>query len=406
MGINVGARVRNLQDVEAAATALPAQAVAAGRLLFVDNLRVFLTIMVVVFHLAITYGAEGSWFFRERPSTELAQILLSLFDVLNQFFFMGLFFLISGYFVPAALDKKGSLRFIKDRLVRLGIPLMLYSLLLSPLVEYVKAVNEGGYSGDLATFTGKMWSSLNFTPGPLWFVETLLIFCALYTLGKAVLSRANPGTARARATAFRQPLTHGRILALVAAIALLSFLVRLIMPIGEEWNHLQLAFFPQYVLLFAAGILAYRQGWLPEIPEKVRKVWIAIAIPAALALVVLFSIGSITEDLESYLGGVKLQAAVLAAVEGVYSISMSILMLSLFRRRFDFQGSLAQALSRNAYTVYIIHAPLIVGLALLARGIAIDPLLKFALISPVGVAVCFLASHYLVRRIPLADRVL
>jgi hypothetical protein len=47
-------------------TRLPLRAKRAIRMPFIDNLRVFLTIMVVVFHLAITYGATGSWFI-ERP---------------------------------------------------------------------------------------------------------------------------------------------------------------------------------------------------------------------------------------------------------------------------------------------------------------------------------------------------
>src|SRR5512144_1132614 len=34
---------------------------AAGRLLFIDNLRVFLTLLVILFHLMITYAGTGSW---------------------------------------------------------------------------------------------------------------------------------------------------------------------------------------------------------------------------------------------------------------------------------------------------------------------------------------------------------
>jgi hypothetical protein len=66
-----------------------AKVLAAGRMFFIDNLRVFLTITVVIFHLAITYGAEASWFYKERPTTELAGILLTLFVILTQFYFMG-----------------------------------------------------------------------------------------------------------------------------------------------------------------------------------------------------------------------------------------------------------------------------------------------------------------------------
>jgi surface polysaccharide O-acyltransferase-like enzyme len=85
---------------------------------------------------------------------------------------------------------------------------------------------------------------------------------------------------------------------------------------------------------------------------------------------------------------------------------MSILVLSVFRSRLDIQGSLGRFLSKNAYTVYIIHAPLLVGLCWLLQGVSIYPLLKFALVAPIAVGLCFLASHFIVRRIPLAEKVL
>ena len=62
-------------------------------------------------------------------------------------------------------------------------------------------------------------------------------------------------------------------------------------------------------------------------------------------------------------------------------------------------------MSRNAYSVYIIHPAVLVGLAYTLQEVAIDPLLKYALVAPAAVALCFLASQFLVRRIPLAERV-
>ena len=126
-----------------AAPATQAQADSTSRLLFVDNVRLTLTILVVVFHLAVTYGAEGSWFYRERPVDLVSAVLLSAFVALNQAYFMGLFFFIAGYFVPGALDRKGTWVFLRDRLIRLGIPLVLFCLLISPAIEGVMGMTEG-----------------------------------------------------------------------------------------------------------------------------------------------------------------------------------------------------------------------------------------------------------------------
>ncbi len=59
----------------------------------------------------------------------------------------------------------------------------------------------------------------------------------------------------------------------------------------------------------------------------------------------------------------------------------------------------------NAYTAYIIHAPVITGAALAVRGVMLYPLLKWALVSLVAVPLAFLLSS-LIRKLPYADRVL
>src|SRR5512135_1384592 len=110
----------------AAVPAAKAQAVATTRMLYVDNIRLTLTVILVVFHLAITYGAVGSWFYVERPSEMISSVLLTLFTALNQGYFMGLFYFAAGYFVPISLDRKGTWGFLRDRLIRLGIPLLFF----------------------------------------------------------------------------------------------------------------------------------------------------------------------------------------------------------------------------------------------------------------------------------------
>jgi glucan biosynthesis protein C len=377
-----------------------------SRLLFMDNLRVFLTILVVLHHLAITYGASGSWFYQERPTTELAGTLLSLLTLLDHFYFMGLFFLIAGYFVPGALDRKGPRRFLKDRLVRLGIPLVVYGFLISPFVMYVKGTQDGWFAGSLGQFVIMSWRELRFSPGPLWFVEALLIFSLAYVLGRTALGWIRARRGNHAPLAGKRPLTHARILALILVLAPLSFAVRLFFPLDIEWYHFQLSMFPQYIILFAVGILAYRQDWLPDLPHGVRRTWSMIAILAMLSLPLFTVFGGALENADPFRGGMTWQSLVTAALEAVYCVSMSILLLGAFRLRLDRQGRLGQLLSRNAYAVYIIHPVVLVGLAYAISEVAIDPLLKYAMVAPAAVVLCFLASQLLVRRIPLAERVL
>lgn len=134
--------------VIAAGQATPAaadvQARTSGRLLFVDNIRVFLTIMVLLHHTMIIYAGTGSWLYNEGREDLITLGIGSWFCTINQTYFMGLFLLISAYFVPGAYDRKGARRFLKDRLIRLGIPLAVYGWLVRPLLLYAgMAVVEG-----------------------------------------------------------------------------------------------------------------------------------------------------------------------------------------------------------------------------------------------------------------------
>jgi peptidoglycan/LPS O-acetylase OafA/YrhL len=72
-----------------------AKAGARVRLYFVDNLRILLITLVVLHHLAITYGHTGGWYYYEGQPDELTTILIAIFTTINQAFFMGFFFMIS-----------------------------------------------------------------------------------------------------------------------------------------------------------------------------------------------------------------------------------------------------------------------------------------------------------------------
>src|ERR1700742_3638037 len=68
------------------------------RLFFLDHLRAALTILVVLHHLAVIYGAAAVFYYVEPPvpKDQLASLLFSVFVLVNQSYFMGFFFLISG----------------------------------------------------------------------------------------------------------------------------------------------------------------------------------------------------------------------------------------------------------------------------------------------------------------------
>lgn len=153
-----------------------------GRLYYIDNLRLLVIVSVVVIHISVTYSGLGSWFYIEGAAHSPAQTVgFNYFQSMIQSFVMGLLFLIAGYFVPKSYDQKGSWKFLHDRMVRLGIPALLYLLVINPLVLYFELSGYAGVYSDFWHFYAVGYlGNLSFLsgPGPIWFVVVLLFFTA------------------------------------------------------------------------------------------------------------------------------------------------------------------------------------------------------------------------------------
>ena len=130
------------------------------RLLYIDNLRVLLTVLVILHHLAISYGSFGIWYYNEPGRmSDLSTILMTLFLAINQSFFMGFFFMVSSYFSPGSVDRKGPGFYLKDRLIRLGIPLLFYIIVIAPIINFV--VRTSFWRFDISIFKTFWTNSIN-----------------------------------------------------------------------------------------------------------------------------------------------------------------------------------------------------------------------------------------------------
>lgn len=373
------------------------------RLYFVDNLRVLLITLVIMVHLSVTYGGFGGWYYFDREPDQISRIVLTIHNAISQSFFMGFLFLISGYFTVASFDRKGPGRFVKDRILRLGIPLVLYGLLVNPFINYVLQVRIDGFDGSVWEFLASHFDQLRIGDGPVWFNEALLIFTFFYILWRSLTKGAS---AMVRGDA-RVP--SNLVIAITSlGLGLLTFGVRLWRPLGWGFAplNLQFPFFPQYICLFIVGTIAYRRDWFRRIPEATGRLWLCIAaVLIVIVLPALFVLGGATEDVTPYRGGLHWQCFAYAVWEQFAGIAMITALLVLFRRRLNHQGRLAKAMSDSSYATYIVHSLVVVLLTLAVRDVRIFALLKFALMALIVVPLSF-AAGYLIRKLPLADRIL
>lgn len=375
------------------------------RLYFVDNLRTLLIILVVVFHLSVTYGAAGHWPYREGHPDDLTSLVFTLMTAINGTYVIGMFFMIAGYFTPGSYDRKGFGPFLKDRLLRLGIPLLIYVLVIDPLIYYAISVVVHDSPLTFWTYLASYFRDYRgLGVGPMWFVEGLLILTVLYALWRLL---PIPELRWPRS----ESKTPGNLAMALFALGLgvATFVVHIWRPIGWIYQPLGLPvpLFPQYVTLFVIGMLAYRGNWLVRIPKAMGKLWFGIAL---FFIVVLFPVvfllgGALEGDTSVFMGGLHWQSLAFAVWEEFVGIGIIIALVVLFRERFDQQGRLAKAMSDSSYAVYFIHAPVLVFLTLALRDVRLYPLLKFALLAPVAVALCFVLA-YLLRQLPGVRRIL
>jgi peptidoglycan/LPS O-acetylase OafA/YrhL len=366
-----------------------------------DALRATLTLLVLFHHTAITYGALGGWFYREVPfDGKLQTSLLTLFCSINQAYFMGAFFLLAGYFTPGAVARHGASAYVKERLLRLGVPLLVFGLLIGPATfALAQTAEEHPFLETLL----RLWAHLKVVTGPLWFAQALLIFSFAFLAWRWLAARW-PWTRAPQATP--RPFPTDRTLAIAAlATGAAAFALRLLWPVGTDVLGLQLGYFASYVVLFAAGCIGAAARWLNDVPEKQARLWRFIAW---LALPVLPAVALLAPHLPALQGdasgGWNLKAAVYAFWEPLVAWGLILTLLRVFTRRFAVLSPIWAALTRRAYAVYIIHPPILVALALAWRSVEAPHLVKFAVTGTATCLVSFLVAGLLLR-VPAIRRI-
>lgn len=369
-----------------------------GRIFYFDNIRILLTILIVLHHVAVAYGGIGGWPLKEAPSDPVSPIIFGMFNAINQSYVLSLFFLLAGYFMPRSCDKKGPIRFFTDRLIRLGVPLIFFTTLIAGAIDYL-VVNfaRGGEVSFLTIMTHRIQHP-TWRIGPLWFLQGLLVFSAIYVVYRIASKRSF--------SPFKDGFPTNRVIVgSIIGITLGTFFVRIWYPVGVEVFKFQLAHFVHYGFCFWVGILAYRGRWFESLSRSRTKVWRIVAPVTVIALPFMMGFGGATENLEVFLGGFSWQAFITSAWESIACLSIIISLLYVFQKRYNGQGSLLRWMSPNFYTVYIMHQLVVVAIMVPFLGPTMPTALKFVLVALISVPACFLVSD-LIRRIPYARRVL
>jgi len=377
------------------------------RLAWIDNLRTLVIVLVVNMHACVTYSHVGGWYVNEPPEPGLpVKIAFAFWQGHLQAFFMGLMFFLAGVFAHRSLARRGPGPFLRDRLVRLGLPALLYMVVIHPFMVYVLlGLPRIADRPPLAALYGRYLTSERVLSGngPLWFALALLLFCAVLAGWRAVRAGTSAEPAEsARAGAVAAPGSWA-LVAFGALLVISTFLVRLVQPVGTDLLNFQLCYFPQYVAAFAAGVAAGKHGWLAALATARRARvagWLGlIGGPLLLALLVVWGGPPPADGPNLYGGGWQPRAFGFALWEQSAGLGLGLGLLAWFHRRGNTAGRFATWLAERAFAVYVLHAPVLVMLTLLLRPVAADPFSRTALLTATGLLASFAVAD-LAKRVP------
>jgi hypothetical protein len=371
----------------------------APRAFHLDHLRVLLVAGVIFGHAWAGYSTVGSWAYTDAREVTLAPLTETLMEVpLGPFalFAVGMLLFIAGLLTPGSVARKGPGRFARDRLLRLGIPLAVFTLVLWPPVAY--ALNR--LSGRTESLGSAFRDAIR-SPDPvhLWFLVPLLVFSLAY----AAWCRHRPpppGPATGPPGGDRPGgLTIPRLLALSAAVAGASFLIRLWFPLNtSQFLGLHLNQLPQHLALFGLGLVSAHRGWLDPVPDRLRRGCGYTALLGTLAVAAFAGVaGAGGAPVSSFLGGWHWPSLATAAVEGLLAVHLSVWLLAHAQRHLHRPGPVTHA-ARHGYGAYLLQGHVLVALALLLRPVQMPAELKALAVSVLGVLASFWIARIAVTR--------
>lgn len=375
------------------------------RIYYLDRIKILLCLLVIGLHTTIAYGGLGSWYYNEEVHNVFMNSVFTIYDAVCQSFFMGLFFFISAYFTVPSYNKKGCRHFLKDRAVRLLIPLCIFYFILNPTTVYF--LEKIAHRKQISYFQYMYDSIINLDNlgfGPLWFVEALIIFSIGYVLYRKIIGRKITGSESLKKIDFPGKKC---VYAFMIILGIVSFAVRLVFKTGVEVMGMQLGYFPQYIALFALGTIAYENNWLHKITDKISSYYFKVSIIGFGLLILVLAIFMISgnSNLDKFAGGISLQAIIYALWEPFMCVGVSVKLITVFRKRYDVPSDLWTGLSLDTYPVYVIHAPVNVFLECMLITAPLNPVIKFIIVYSGTCVICFALSHFILRRVPILRKI-
>jgi glucan biosynthesis protein C len=370
----------------------------ANRVHYVDWLRISAVISVVVYHALLPFGSLLPWSVQNVERSDALALLSALLP-----FAFPVFFLLAGASARFALQTRSVRNFLTERTARLLVPLVVGTLVVTPVTGYIIALHAGTWSGSfpsyLAAYPAMVLDygikTFGFRPllfqavtMHLWFLGWLFLFCLLASPLFAFLStpRGRLHVDRlARAARWR-----GASLLMAVPITLIALpLFGVSSPAGWDW-----AAFGLWGATFVAGYVMFSDE---RLIAAARRDLLPALVAAVLGVSGLAATG-FTDSI--FLGGAHTYDATYLLVVSVHGlaawgVTLSVLSAALHIR--FMQRPLARAANEAVLPTYVLHLPIVIAISIVVVQWPLGLVPKAVINVILGVGVSLLAAAVALR---------
>jgi glucan biosynthesis protein C len=384
--------------------------------LALSNLRAITILIVLAFHAMLAYlvwvpvtvtdCSDAPWGWRAFPIIDGRRFFgFDLFCAWQDVYLMALFFLLSGLFVAPSLARRQGSAFLRDRMIRLGLPFVFGTLVLIPLAFYPAYLVSAADPSFAAYWDA--WLGLPFwTNGPLWFLWQLLalnvVVAALHWLAPQAIKTLGRWSADA-ATRF------GRYFAALIAMSALAYVPLAVAFTPWAWSDsgflaVQFCRPLLYAVYFFAGVGIGSAGidrGLLSVDGILARHWARWLAAALASLLLWMGLTALTMN-----GPAPLGVEIAADLGFVVACATGCFFLVAVSLRFAAKPSrLLDGLSANAYGLYLVHYNFVVWLQYALLTAALFAVVKAALVFA-GTLALSAMTILAVRRIPFGAQLI
>jgi glucan biosynthesis protein C len=346
-----------------------------------DWLRVLGILFVFIYHSTRLYNVEG-WIVKN----ELWYPSVEVWNVFSTSFMMPLMFAISGASLFYATGKSGFGKFLKNKTLRLLVPLLVADLTQISLQAYLDNHTHGQFSGNYFQFLPQYYhlDSIPWEGMHLWYLLYLFVFSiALYPL-----MRWLKGGGRGFLSGLAGWLSKSGMVYTLALPILLLFLLPSDFPLMDDnggWPYLMYLFFLLWGFLIVSD---------ERLQDKIRQLrWVSLS--AGLVLVIGFSI------VYSQIANPDVMSPGLFLTGAMRTFGGWICVLAFFglgKQYLTVRKPRLDYANEAVLPFYILHQTVLLVVGYFVLQWALPDVLEWAIVVVISFAIIMACYEYFVRR--------